>query len=370
MAKRKLPKNIQLLPDGTFRVRFRRKDLNADEPFARLEDAERFKDLLELDRKHRRHGLPSIRTRRDRLVDLIADYLARSEDRAKEGSLRTSTLLMYQQCLAGPLKWLEQHAPGLLASEFRQETAARYAAWRQQQPLSEKARRIGSDVQARKDLAALRRVYRAADLTPSWSIPRRLRRNKGGKRILTPEELLRFLEAMPLGSVERTVAEIEFATGIRPSDVHRFEETNLDWSRRLFQFRPGKTPSKELQVPFDEHVEEHLRAYLGAQVVRRHDRRIFHLNGRAVTNDSLRARFRKASSKAGIKPPIEYIGGLRNWVIAALLEAGIDPRTVALYVGHEGLALLPDYARSYRSPDALRRASEALTAIRKRHTDR
>lgn len=361
----RIESNIYRLKSGRFQVRITTADgIPIKESFDALDQARTFRDRVDLDRRLRKHGLPGIIQRRPRLLEMIRDWLGEHEDRVRSGSLADRTFTTYFDLCVAPRQWIERalRRPAIFADEVDDRLVGRYVAWREGSFRSKKARRPASDVQVRRELALLSRIYKWGGVERRWTIPRRLRKTKGGKRVLPSDQLWSFLEAMPLGSLERTVAELAIATGMRPGDIHRLDEDDVDLEHRTIRFQASKTGKRQV-LPFGEGLERHLRAWMSSRIRAVHGR-VFHLEGRTLTHDTLRRRFRTASKEAGIDPPIEYIGGARNAFIAYLLEVGENPYDIAEYVGHEGLELLMRYKERYIPLDALRRVSDAMERLR------
>jgi len=335
--------------------------------FTTLPQAERFRDLVEVDGALRRHGLPGITQERRRLVDLVEAFREEADARALEGSLRASTAEAYRKQTAGPLKWLlESGRETVNAAELDDRAVAAYVAWRRGRRLSDDARRPAGSVQVRKDLVMLRRVYGWAAVEPAWRIPRHLPRSTGGKRVVPRTQLFAWLDAMPRGSLQRTVAELAIATGMRPGDIYALEFDQVDLANKLITFAAAKTGRAQV-VPIGDELHAHLEAWLRERMPAI-TRRLFHLRGLPLTDQTLRSRFRTASKAAAIEPPLQYLGVARNAVIAWLLEAGQDPYAVARLVGHSQLATTMGYQRAYLPLDALRRATGALSDMRRGDT--
>lgn len=86
--------------------------------------------------------------------------------------------------------------------------------------------------------------------------------------------------------------------------------------------------------------------------------------GRPIGDQTLRARFRKASHAAGIAPPLEYLGTARNAFLAEMLAAGVNPWVVSRLATHEDLSLLVDYTRRHVPLEQMRDAVELVEASR------
>ena len=215
-AKRREP-CIYPLPNGKFRVQVQRGDIvhvaRADTEDAAIE----IRDAFRLDGSLRKYGLPGLIRREPALLALIDAFL----DAPHLRDLAPATVDHYRYCLAGFRVFLRDEArnEAITAAAFDDLLVGRYRRWRTSRRLTEKARKIPSDVQVSKDLTILAMVYRYARVAQPWRMPRRIQRNLGGKRIPALEQFLAFLEAMPEGSLERTFAECLANTGMRPIDA-------------------------------------------------------------------------------------------------------------------------------------------------------
>ncbi|HVS03068.1 MAG TPA: site-specific integrase [Thermoanaerobaculia bacterium] len=357
-------KNITRLPSGNWQARVRINGKRVKETFATLEQAVQFRDAVELDAKLRKHGLPGLIRARPALVAIIRDFLEAHELRVRAKTLADGTLLSYHQRTAGVVQWVTQELrlPGLCADEVDDGLVARYIGWRVGRKLGKKATRVPTKVMVRKDLGLLSRIYRWAGVERRWSIPRNLPRSHGGKRVLEPEQVFAFLDAMPVGSLERTVAEHAIATGMRPSDIFATREDQIDLEEGLLRFVAQKTGKVQV-IPFGEDLVEHFRAWRRSRPPAVSGL-LYHVQGRKVTASTLRKRFRRAATAAKIDPPLEYIGGARNALISWLLDAGESPYAVAAMVGHEDLRTTMGYQRRYLPMKALRRVAGRVAGMR------
>jgi integrase len=348
--------NITKLANGRFLVRLRFEgERQIRERFDTLEHAVYFRDQIKLDRTLRRHGLPGVRAARPQLRLLIDTFLADAQARVS-----TATLMAYQRNLRPVLVYLDAHHPrSLCADEVDNRWVSLYVTWRISFRLSRLARRQATQVMARKDLEKLAAVYAYAGVSRSWSIPKRMPRQHG-KRVLDPVQMFAFLDAMKVGSLERTVAETAIATGLRPSDLWSLRRDQVSLPDGLIRTKTAKTGAVVV-VPLTDDLVEHIRAWLSnPERVEGIHGLLFTLQGRKVNNFTLRRRFAAASRVAGITPIVEFIGSARNYFIAALLSANVNPYAAARLVGHKDLTLLMRYAQRYIPLGELRNAVEAL----------
>lgn len=354
--RRKKSPNVYPLANGRWQARLWRGGQLHKVTFDTRAEAEQYRDAIDLDWRLRSRGLAGIVRRRPALLDLIASFLEAAESR----ELAPATLDYYRFTLAGWEKFVSEvlRRPALAAADVDDRLIARYAAWRLSRPLSDHAHRPPSEVQIAKDLTSLRAVFRHGGETVRWHPPRRLRRRGDGKRVISPEERGRWLAAMPVGSLERTYAELLANTGMRPSDAAALRRDQIDREACVIRFRAQKT-GREQAVPISASLQRHLEAWLRA-APEGPDGRLFHLDGRALTRTSLRARFRRASREAGIEPPIEYAGLTRNAAIAHLLAAGESAYLVAKLVGHADLRTTMAYARAAQPVEELRGLTDRL----------
>jgi site-specific recombinase XerD len=344
-----------MLPDG------RRVKISADSE-AQLREQ---RDTVLLDRQHRKLGLPGLlSTRAPTLVKMIKAYRREHDELAARGGLGAATLDHYYQCTAGVLAWLaEERLEHLRPGELDDRLVKRYASWREGRKLTKKARRPASDVQVRKDLVLLVRVYRWAGEERRWAVPKNLRRHKGGKRILAAPKLFAWLDAMSVGTLERTLAEAAITTSLRPSDLFALELDQVDLEERVFTLVTQKD-RKTLIIPFGEELEAHLRAWLKRRQPTLHHRLLFHLEGRPVTSQTLRRRYAAASEAVSIDPPIEYLGGLRNSIAAYLVDAGVPLNHVQLLLGHTDPRTTQGYIKGFTPMKLLRELAGKVERVR------
>ncbi len=174
---------------------------------------------------------------------------------------------------------------------------------------------------------------------------------------------------MPEGSLERTVAEVQITTGLRPGDVFALREQDIDFEGRLIHLRMRKTrrgssPGRAHAAGICQRLEHHLQAWLCSPGRMRHVKGlVFHLNGRECTQQTFRRRFFKASEAAGIDPPIKYMGVAHNMLAGWLENAGVNRDDIATQLGHTSVELVPTYTRGYLPVDRLRELAGRVDEI-------
>ena len=357
-------RNIVKLANGRYRVRIWRGGRLYTGTFDSAAQARSFRDALDLDHQLRRRGLAGLIRERPTLIEVMDRYL----DGLGARGVSAPTQDYYRYALAGPRKYLleELRRPGMAVDELDDAQVGRYIAWRLGHRLTARSHRPPSEPQVVKDLAVLGFAIREARLPVPYRIPRKLKRRGQGKRIVSAEDRRRWLEAMPVGSVERAYAELLSATGMRPSDAAALRLDQVDFDGRVLRrFVTHKTRTA-IEIPLSDGLLRHLRAWLASERVRPLSGILFHVDGRPIRATTLRSRFLHASKAAGISPPIAYPGLTRNAVIATLLAAGAPPYLVSKLVGHADLRTTLDYARRANPTDELRGIADQLDALRER----
>jgi site-specific recombinase XerD len=157
--------------------------------------------------------------------------------------------------------------------------------------------------------------------------------------ILSPEEVLRLLEAAPSFS-HHVIFSTMYGTGVRVSEALHLRVPDLDSQRMMIRIEQGKG-HRDRYVPLSPKLLELLRTYwrklrprpwlfpgqLPDQPLSRE------AVGRAVTRASQRAGLTKDTS------PHSF----RHAYAVHLLEAGTDLRTIQLLLGHRSLSTTARY---------------------------
>ncbi len=360
-----LPKGVSIDHAGRYRVRVKVGDTKLQRRFRDRETAIEYQRRAKLKDTLLRDGLGRPRKRIPTVLELIDEYLRDCEKRVMQGTLADSTYTYYHERAAGWHAWILKglKQPTLRPDELDPSKISAYVGWRTSHKLG-KGRRTAGPVIARKDLAFLRRLYAWKALHPEWRIPAHLpTRGKPKRPGLEPEQMLAMLEQMPEGTLERTVAEVQITTGLRPGDVFALREQDIDFDAGLIRLQMLKT-DRPHAVGIGQRLEHHLRAWLCSPGRMRHVKGlVFHLSGRPCTQQTLRRRFYKASQAVGIEPPIEYMGVARNLVARWLRNAGVTADDIAMQLGHASTDLVPTYTRGHLPIDRLREVAEKVDRI-------
>lgn len=344
MAVRKKTRAITRTMTGRWQVRVRHNGRNTSAVFDSYEVAVRFRDEMQADALLRKHGLPGLRQPSQTVLEVLQAFLDRAAAR-----VAGSTAITYRDAIKPLEAFLRSIGRvDLRAAEMDDALVARFIQWRRTHRLSKDARRLARDPMIFKSLKILAQALREARAPQPWTMPTqaRLKRDLGGKRIPTEAQVSAFLEAMPFGSLERTVCEVAVGTGLRAGDVHDLRWSEIDLGTAVLRRVANKT-AREVVVPLSGRVLAHLRAWMQSpERVAAHDGRVFLLEGRPLTSQSLRRRFAQASTAAGIEPGFEYVGFLRNVFVAYGLESG-DLAMTQRAVGHSDPSVTTGYARRH-----------------------
>lgn len=157
--------------------------------------------------------------------------------------------------------------------------------------------------------------------------------------VLSPEEVLRLLEATPPG-LYRTLFHTTYACGLRLSEVIHLQVADVDGARRVLHVRHGKG-DKERLLPLSERLLDQLRAYW------RHFRpRPWLFSRRSgdqpIHENSVQKLCQQLVKRVQIAKPASF-HTLRHSFATHLLEAGADVRTLQKLLGHSSLSTTAHY---------------------------
>lgn len=186
----------------------------------------------------------------------------------------------------------------------------------------------------RRAYVVLRTAHRRAELT--FPVPPSVNVERRGRAILPLEQLVAFLEAMPLGSVERTAAELVLRTGAREAEVLRLRREDVDLEMGRVFLAARKRGLKLPARPISPGLAAVLRPYLATLPdIAPAGTPLLALDGRPLAAGSLRKRLAAASQRAGLAKPIGGLGWLRNQTATLAIEAGLPVEVARRALGHE-----------------------------------
>jgi site-specific recombinase XerD len=207
-----------------------------------------------------------------------------------------------------------------------------------------------------RDLACLRRLLgmavRQDKLSRSPFFERRVEflREQGRERILTFDEERRYLASA--SSTLRDVAVLILETGLRPEEVFRITEKDVELYRRCLHVRSGKTKNARRDVFLTDAAVEVVKRRIQAIPSAAHnagtapylfpryegfigaDRRLGHDWTRPMTQ--VWNAHRHALVESGINPPFR-VYDLRHTYGTRAVEAGMDVLTLMRLMGHASL---------------------------------
>lgn len=171
-------------------------------------------------------------------------------------------------------------------------------------------------------------------------------------KVLTEREVEALLQApdptTPLGSRDRAMLELLYATGLRVSELVGLavDQLRLDFG---FVVAFGKG-AKERLVPVGEEAEGRLRRYLATvrpQLVRgRHDRVFVNFRGAPLTRQGCWKILKGYARGAGVRNVSPHV--LRHSFATHLLEHGADLRAVQEMLGHADISTTQIYTHIHR----------------------
>jgi integrase len=371
MARVKIPGLSQR--GGRWLARFTQKQGDAarydvTRTFERKSDAE---DWLIEQRNRRRFvsaGLPApaVETAPGTLRQILSDYEAelKSEPHS-DGHRRRVGQIAATLCRALG----ENHPVPLTRADL-----VRFAAWAR------------THTETKGDLIArafvnVRTAHKLAGLLPPEAPAVRFER--GGRLQVPHEHVLRFLNAMPLGSPEKTAAEIMFRTAARLTEVLRLKLGDVDLAAGILRIETRKGPKANRVRTVEHPITPDLQKILEAAMLDLPtDKPLIRLRGRAVREPaSLRKRLVRASSAARaavlrdhprmaawkpekIFPTISCLAWMRNHVVTQLVETGTRIETVSRLAGHASVTTTQRFYDKSRGWAERVAAAEKLDQLR------
>jgi site-specific recombinase XerD len=159
--------------------------------------------------------------------------------------------------------------------------------------------------------------------------------------ILSPEEVLRLLEAAPSFS-HQVIFKTMYGTGVRVSEALHLQVPDLDSQRMMIRIEQGKG-HRDRYVPLSPKLLELLRTYWRKL---RPQPWLFpgQFPHQPLSRHAVGDAIAQASERAGLKKHISP-HSLRHAYAVHLLEAGIDIRKIQLLLGHRSLSTTARYLR-------------------------
>jgi site-specific recombinase XerD len=193
-----------------------------------------------------------------------------------------------------------------------------------------------------RTMSALRFFYKvtmgrqdALEMIPLARQPQKLR------QILTPEEVVRLIEAAP-GHKYRCVFSIAYGAGLRSSEVISLKVSDIDSTRMVLRIEDGKGGKDRLAKLSPQMLKE-LRAWW-----KEAKPRVFLFPSRFKAFDHISARqYHRACREAAIRARIErsvHPHMLRHSFATHLLDRGVDIRVIQAMLGHKKLETTAIYA--------------------------
>jgi integrase len=306
---------------------------------------------------HTARGAATIAPVEERLETLCDDYLAHIEALVDRGKRDRQTAQHYRYCLryikAG-LAWLGVSCP----SDVTQDRISGYVAWRWEQPghphngcKTEGARIV-------KELKALITVLRWESIVITFRVPIDEIGAVHAERVHQPTETIKaFLQAMPCDSVEYAFALLKIRSGIRNRELHLLHVSDIERETGIVNFtlRNKKHPVAH-RIVLTDHTLSILAPHMAGKSP---DDYLFTVRGRPLGPRTLTERFRKASIRAGINPPITAIGSFRH-VALTLAANSLGVAAVSRAVGHRSEQTTQGYMLDDGSLEIKRRVAQIL----------
>jgi site-specific recombinase XerD len=158
--------------------------------------------------------------------------------------------------------------------------------------------------------------------------------------ILSPDEVVRFLEAVP-SLKSRAALTTAYAAGLRVSEAVSLKVGDIDSDRMLLQVRHGKG-AKDRTVMLSAQLLDILRTYW--RLTRPTDWLFPGRGERPIDVTVLHAACRSATKAAGLTKKVS-VHTLRHSFATHLLESGVDIRIIQVLLGHNSLSTTARYTQ-------------------------
>jgi integrase len=247
---------------------------------------------------------------------------------------------------------LRHFGPARIVEEIDQEAVDRFVAWRLKHTATGGAAAI-------KDLVTLGTMLRSKGIPVHWRVKHGdIEPERSVRRSLDRGHLRRFLQALPIGSQERGFVLLKLRTAIR--DVEGFDlrcrDVDIPAACIRFPLRSKRHAGRVHTFPIGADVIAALAPLMAGKGP---DDYVFSLRRSKLTKASLRVRFRRASERAGIEPPICGVGQLRHEMIT-LAKQKLGLKAVSEAIGHRSQATTWLYLLDDGDMETKRKMEQAL----------
>lgn len=324
--------------------------------FATRSEAESWRDRVQGEAKLRAAGIVTPAAPVAQPVGVILEALAREQ----EAVGRAEKTIRQTRAIAR----LVERALGPVAAPLTRNDLVRLIAWCRD-PANTKSQ---GGRQIKATVGILATAHRRAGLT--MPPPPRIEVHSEGRPRASVDELRRFLDAMAVGSVERTFAELVLRTGRRDSEIRRLTCGDVDLEAKTIRITRRKraaTGTPIIQVfPLHADLETLLKPYAAWRKGAPPEAPFLTLDGeRFLSEFSLQKRFRATYRRAGL-PERSGIAWLRNEAATLLGEAGAPVEALQRWLGHASVTTTEKHYDWSRRMEIHAVLSEALSAILKR----
>ena len=186
---------------------------------------------------------------------------------------------------------------------------------------------------------ALRLFYRLTLVRTEWAAIPYGKKFRTLPHVLSPEEMLRFLDAAPPGR-GRLLLRLAYACGLRVSELMHLRVADIDSSRGVIVVRQGKG-RKDRLVPLSPQMLEELRAYW-----RGHRPRTWLFPGdkpdKPLHEGCAQRLCQRLTAQLGFTKRVTP-HTLRHSFATHLLEAGVDLVTLQAILGHNDVQTTAHY---------------------------
>lgn len=262
-----------------------------------------------------------------------------------KGRMAAGTQLYRQHTLEGLLKsWQAINGTDLKAIELRRLSRELVERWADYYKTQSSASRFNGTLGTLRKVISYGIKNGQIHRDPSSEVERvSITPTRQNARLPTREQFDAIVKSMRSGSHRTTQDTADFVellaySGARSSEAENITWSDVDFERRILTLRETKN-GREREVPFNKRLEDLLLRIKK----RRNDEGP---EARVVTVSDVRASLNRACVQAGASRITRH--GLRGYFATVALQSGVDPKTLADWMGHldGGLLLLTKYVKA------------------------